>query len=235
MKKWFCLLLLLLAPVLVQATPEKTQQVKPQTVEGVLTQYLVRQSQRLPHVDLRFKSIALPQPFKVPAGRLEHQVIPAKPGVIGSRRVTLLSRVDGRTVSNQSIRIELEALARVAVANATLRRGTMLGADNVSLRYQDISRLEKPIFSLDEIVGKRLKRSVRLGEPLERHRVEFPPVVKRGDRVVIRAQSAGLLLTAAGEARQDGRSGETIRVRNSSSQKTILCRVVAPGQVKVEL
>lgn len=235
MKRWLGLLLLLLVPVVVQAAPEKTQQVEKQEVERVLTEYLVRQSQRLPHVDLRFKSIALPQPFKLPAGRLEHQVIPAKPGVIGSRRVTLLSRVDGRTVSNQSIRIELEALARVAVATATLRRGTLLDAEDVSLRYQDISRLDKPIFSLEEIVGKRLKRSVRLGEPLERHRVEFPPLIKRGERVVIRAQSAGLLLTAAGEARQDGRSGETIRVRNSSSQKTILCRVVAPGQVKVEL
>jgi flagella basal body P-ring formation protein FlgA len=235
MKQWLGLILLLFVPVLALAASENAQQVDQQEVERVLKQYLKQQSQRLPQVDLRFKSISLAQSFKVPAGRLEHQVIPAKPGVIGSRRVTLISRVDGRTVSNQSVRVELEALAEVAVATAALRRGTLLDADDVSLRYQDISRLDKPIFAIDEIVGKRLKRSVRLGEPLQRHRVEFPPVVKRGDRVVIQAQSAGLLLTAAGEARQDGRSGETIQVRNSSSQKTILCRVVAPGQVKVEL
>ena len=42
------------------------------------------------------------------------------------------------------------------------------------------------------------------------------------------------MLTAAGEAKQDGRTGEAIRVMNSNSRKEILCQVVAPGLVKVE-
>jgi flagella basal body P-ring formation protein FlgA len=43
-----------------------------------------------------------------------------------------------------------------------------------------------------------------------------------------------LLMSAAGEAQQDGRAGETIRVLNSSSRKEVLCRVIGSSHVQVE-
>ncbi len=239
MRYLLCLFLLLLTPLTVygasQSAVAKTAQlIDQQEMEQIFDDYLAEQSMLLPNVDLRFKSLALPDSYKVPAGRIAHQVIPAKPGVIGSRRMTLMTRVDGRIISNQSVRVKLEALAEVAVITETLRRGAILDSGDVELRYQDISRLKAPIFSLEDVIGKRLKRSARLGRPLQRQQVEFPPVIKRGERVVIQAHSRGLMLTAAGEARQDGRNGEAIRVMNSNSRKEILCQVIAPGLVKVE-
>ncbi len=239
MKYLFCLLLILSTPLMVYGATSHpldkvSQLIDQREMEQVLKDYLAEQSDLLPHTELRFKSLVLPDPYRVPHGRIEHQVIPARPGVIGSRRMALLTRVDGRISSNQSVRVELEALAEVAVASNTLRRGKILAATDIELQTQDISRLKEPIFIADELIGKRLKRSIRLGEPLQRNQVEFPPVIKRGQRVVIQAHSRGLMLTAAGEAKQDGRTGEAIRVMNSNSHKEILCQVVAPGLVKVE-
>ena len=239
MKYLLCLFLILSTPLMVygatqQSAAKTSQLIDQQEMKQILSGYLAEQSTLLPHVDLRFKSIALPESYKVPAGRITHQVIPAKPGTIGSRRMTLMTRVDGRILSNQSVRVELEALAEVVVITGTLRRGTILDGGDVELRYQDITRLKAPIFSVADVIGKRLKRSVRLGESLQRNQVEFPPVIKRGERVVIQARSQGFMLTAAGEAKQDGRTGEAIRVMNSNSRKVILCQVVAPGLVKVE-
>lgn len=238
MKYLLCLLLILSTPLMVHgnqnAPAHAAQLIDHQEMEQVLGDYLAEQSELLPHVELRFASLVLPDPYEVPQGRIDHQVVPAKPGVIGSRRFTLLTRVDGQIISNQSIRVELEALAEIAVAAGSLRRGQVLGSGDIELRYQDISRLKEPVFATDEIVGKRMKRSVRLGEPLQKQQVEFPPLIKRGERVVIEARSRGLLLSAAGEAKQDGRAGEAIRVMNSSSNREILCQVVAPGLVKVE-
>ncbi len=239
MKYLLCLLLILTTPIMVygatqQPAAKASQLIDQQDMEQILGDYLTEQSALLPHVDLRFKSITLPDPYQIPAGRVTHQVIPAKPGVVGSRRMTLMTRVDGQIVSNQSVRVELEALAEIVVAAGVLRRGAVLDSGNVELRYQNISRVKNPIYSMTEIVGKRLKRSVRLGEPLQRNQVEFPPVIKRGERVVIQAQRQGLTLSAAGEAKQDGRTGEAIRVMNSNSRKEVLCQVVAPGLVKVE-
>lgn len=227
--------LLLLLPALGLAQPGTAeQQIDPQEIERQLNDFLADQSERLPHIELRFTSIDLPKPFKVPAGQIEYQVIPARPAVIGSTRVTLLTRVDGQMADNRSIRVELEALAEILIAADNLRRGEVISPDKVSVVQQDISRLKNPLFDGEEIYGKRLKRSLRLGQPLLRKQVEFPPLIKRGDRVVIQAQRGGLMLTAAGEAKEDGRTDETIRVINLGSRKVVLCRVVEASLVKVE-
>lgn len=240
MKYLLGLFLILSTPLLAyglspQPAAQSDQRVDHRVMEQLLNDYLAEQSDLLPHVDLRFKSMVLPEPYRVAKGRIDHQLIPAKPSIIGSQRVALLTRVDGQIASNQSIRIEVEALADIVVCAGTLRRGEILNAADVELRYQDISRVKDPIFSLEEVIGKRLKRSVRLGEPLQQMQVEFPPVIKRGERVTIQVESQGLMLSATGEAKQDGQVGETIQVMNSNSHKDILCQVVAPGLVKVEL
>lgn len=235
MRSLLLIVVLLLLPVLGSAQPAAAeQQIGPEEIEQVLNDFLADQSERLPHIELRFKTLALPDPFMVPAGQVEYQVIPANPDVIGSRRVTLLTRVDGQVADNRTIRVELEALAEILIAADNLRRGAVISADNIRYLQQDISKLKEPLFDADEIYGKRLMRSLRLGQPLLRKQVEFPPLIKRGDRVVIQAQRGGLTLTAAGEAKQDGMAEETIRVTNLSSNKVVLCRVVDSGLVVVE-
>jgi flagella basal body P-ring formation protein FlgA len=238
MKYLFCLLLIFSGPWLAYAVPQPEPStsivIDQKEMRQIIDDYLVEQSTLLPHVHFRLTSISLPKPYKIPAGRITHQVIPAKPGVLGSRHLTLLTRVDNQVVSNQSIRIRLEALADIAVFTGTFRRGDILDNEDVELRCADITRLKEPIFSLNDIVGKRLKRTVRLGEAVQKKQIEFPPVIKRGERVVIQVRGHGLMLTAAGEAKQDGRSGESIRVINSQSHREVLCRVVASGLVTVE-
>ena len=87
---------------------------------------------------------------------------------------------------------------------------------------------------MDELVGKKLKRSLRQGTPVDRGTVDFPPMVARGELVTIILRHGSMELSARGEARQDGQAGETIRVRNIGSERDILGRVVAPGVIEVE-
>lgn len=211
-----------------------TQLIDRQALQQLFDDFLAENSAKLPGVELRFSHLDLPEPYEVPQGRIEQQLIPAKPGVIGSRRITLLTRVDDQVVANLSVRVELEALAEVVVANNNLKRGTLLAPEDVSLQQRDISSLRDPLFSIAEVTGQRLKRTLRLGQPLSQRQIDFPPLIKRGERVEIQAQHAGLLVTAVGESRQDGNRGDSIRVVNSNSRRELLCRVVAPGLVSVE-
>lgn len=206
-----------------------------QEMQQILDDFLTEQSALLPQVELRLTAVQFPAPYKVPAGRIEHQLIAARPGVLGSRRISFMTRVNDQIVSNQSIRVEIEAMAEIAVAKESLRRGTRLTDNLIEMRYQDISRLSEPIFDGADAVGKIVKRTVRLGEPLQGQQLEYPPLVKRGERVVIEVQHAGMTLSAVGEARQDGREGESIRVINTGSSREVISRVVAPGLVRVEL
>jgi flagella basal body P-ring formation protein FlgA len=49
---------------------------------------------------------------------------------------------------------------------------------------------------------------------------------------VIQVKQPGLAITAMGEALQDGRTNEYIKVRNVDSQKTLLARVNQDGTVE---
>ena len=171
MRTLLTIIILLVAnvPALAKAAPaagSAEQLIDQQEIRQVLNDYLAEESDRLPQVELTLNSVSLPKAFTVPQGHIEHQVIPAKPGVIGSRRVTLLTRVDNQAVSNKSIRIELSALAEVVVATANLRRGDTLDQSNTDLQKQDISKIKQPIFNPEDVYGKQLKRSLRLGQPL---------------------------------------------------------------------
>ncbi|WP_291316433.1 flagellar basal body P-ring formation chaperone FlgA [Desulfuromonas sp.] len=206
----------------------------PDRIEQILQAYLEEHREELPPASVRFRSLTLPDPFTLPAGRLSTQVIPSDPAILGSRRFTLIFRVDGRVVKNLSLRAELEALAPVVVAASDLRRGAELSRDDIVLSERNLVDLREPCFDPEELLGKRLRRSVRAGVPVSRGTVEFPPMVRRGETITISAARGALRLTALGEARQDGREGEFVRVRNNSSRKEIQCRVVAPGLAEVE-
>lgn len=58
-----------------------------------------------------------------------------------------------------------------------------------------------------------------------------PPVVKRGDPVLIHAGGSGFRITAEGVAEQDGRVGAHIRVRNSGTGGTLRAVVESGGNV----
>ncbi len=200
----------------------------------ILEDYLEDQQSRLPGVVIRLRDPQFPRPFVLPPGAISHQIIPSNPKVIGSTRFTVIFRIDGQTVKNLSVRGGVEAIAPVVVAAVDLPRGAVLSEIDLSLVEQDIARLKNPVFDPDEVIGKKLKRGLRMGRPLDRAAVEFPPMIKRGDLVTIILKSGKLEMTALGEARQNGLEGETIRVKNKNSNRTILGRVVAPGTVVVE-
>ena len=189
---------------------------------------------RLPHIIFEFIPHSLPDTIILPVGTLQVDVIPAVKIIVGSRSFTLIYRVDGRTIKNLAVRGRLTANSEVVVVQQPLRRGTIISAADVDLVSLDISKVHDPLFDLLDVVGKRVARSMRTGQIVERKNIEFPPVIKKGDFVRIIAQRGSMVLTASGVARQDGRMNEVVRVQNSSSQKEVRGRVIGPSQVRVE-
>jgi len=208
--------------------------IRGQEVEKIVQEYLRERARELPVTELSFTPDDLPHPFTVPHGELEHKVIPSHDEVIGSLYFTVRFRVDGKLAGNVTVRGELEANAPVVVASRELDRGTVLSQDDLEVRESEISRSKKPITSLRKAVGMRLKRSLDSGEILQSQEMERPVLVQRGEVVTMEASKGQLILTAKGVARSRGKKGETIKVRNTGSQREILCKVVGSGRVRVE-
>lgn len=209
--------------------------ITPGRIEEIIARYLADNSHRLPDADLRFLPKSLPLPFAIPEGEYQCEVYPSSPGILKSSRFSLIFKVDGRVAKNMSVVGRVEAIAPVAVAAVPLKRDQLLKETDILIRQVDIATLSGTSDSLADYAGKRLKRNLKAGEPLNLAEVEAPPIIFRGERVKIIIKKGKMQLTATGMARSNGCLNQLIRVQNTSSNKVIMARVSAPGLVKVML
>ncbi len=209
--------------------------IEAEDIQLAIDDYLQKRSDSLPAAEYSFVPRELPLPFFIPTGELEVEVIPADPKVIGSRRFSLVYKVDGKIVKNISVRGKLKAMAQVAILTQNVKRGEILHPDMVEMKTKDLSRLRTPCTNLREVLGKRLTRSLRTGSVLDMSSIDFPPLIVKGQLVKILINQNGMHLTATGIASMNGKQDQIIRVMNSGSRKIILCRVAAPGIVEVQI
>lgn len=209
--------------------------INPADIEESITAYLESRSGDIPTADYLFTPRELPLPFIIPSGQLSVDVIPATPNVLGSKRFSLVYKIDDKTVKNVSIRGKLEAMAQVAVLTQNVKRGAILNPTMVQLQTKDLSKLRTPCTNLREVLGKKLTRSLRTGSVLDLSSIDFPPLIRKGQLVKMVVNHNGMLLTATGIASMNGKQDQIIRVINSGSRKEIFCRVAAPGLVEVQI
>ncbi len=209
--------------------------INPVDLEEEIAAYLEERSGDIPAADYSFIPRELPLPFVIPTGKLSVDVIPATPNVLGSRRFSLVYKIDNKIVKNVSIRGKLEAMAPVAILTRNVKRGAILNPTMVQLQTKDLSKLRSPCTNLREVLGKKLTRSLRTGSVLDLGSIDFPPVIRKGQLVKMVVNHNGMLLTATGIASMNGKQNQIIRVINSGSRKEIFCRVAAPGLVEVQI
>lgn len=102
----------------------------------------------------------------------------------------------------------------------------------VTLRDDQVGR--NVILDPGRLIGMSPKRPIQAQRPIRLAEVQTPVLVEKGSRVTITLNAPYLKLTATGRALEDGGKGETIRVQNTQSSKTIDAVVVATGHVSVE-
>ena len=149
--------------------------------------------------------------------------------------VTVQVRVvaGGRDMGVRDIPFRLKFEVRQAVTSKEIPQGAILTAENVKIEKRVSERPEpsdwRPPYGL---VAARL-----LAADLEIHAdmVDAPQpsiLVRRNEAVMIRIQRPGLMVTAMGTSLQEGRAGESVKVRNADSNRIIVCKVNADGTVE---
>ncbi len=207
----------------------------PTYILAQISDFLRSHQDDLPQADISFIPKKLPLPFILPMGKLVIEVLPSNSSILSSSSFSLIFRVDGRVYKNISISGKLKALRPVAIATTTIKKGSLLLPHLVQMQTRDITGLRTPCYTLQEILGKRAKRTIKSGSVINLSKVEFPPLIRKGQLVKIIIQRGDMLLSATGIARMNGKKDQIIRVQNSSSKRLIHCRVAALGIVEVIL
>ncbi len=150
--------------------------------------------------------------------------------------ITVGVRCDGAKPWSLMVQARIQQFIDVVVAARPLGRDLKLAREDIKLSRTDISRLSGGYYaSLNEASGMVLKRSVKAGTVLTTVMLKPAILIKRGEKVIIRAESGSIQVRMEGQAQQAGAKGDIIEVRNLSSRQVIEAEVVSPGVVRVRM
>ncbi len=161
--------------------------------------------------------------------------VEAKSGsaLIGATRFLATIFRQDRIVSRFWVRARIDWLGQVVVATRPMAANERVTDESLTTQEMAMSQLRSPFGEISEVVGKRTKRAIRVGEVLRADNVEVPPTVNRGDMVKVVARGRGIELSLLGRVRQPAHIGETVHVENIGSHRTIYGTLIDPSTVLV--
>ncbi|MBT8368014.1 MAG: flagellar basal body P-ring formation protein FlgA [Deltaproteobacteria bacterium] len=186
--------------------------------------------------DAGIKDIRVTESLRLPGGRITYTVKPSRNNdIMGKIPFTVNFEVNGKFYKRIWAMATVEVFSNVVMTKKPLGRHKPITEDDIELQKLDLAKLPSDVITDPEVVlGQRTRRAIGSQTVLRSNLVEFPPLVKRGDVVVIIVESAGFKITALGQVKKKGRLGDRIPVINFDSKKILYARVVDSNTVKVD-
>ena len=221
-------------PQVVEVTRSSVR-VEEQELKQIVSDFILRNIS-WENETVRIKEIRVPQNVILPKGRVAYKVAaPRSPELMGKCSIAVDFSVNGHLQKKVWATATIEILGSVVVTRKPLGRHKPITEDDIELQTMDLSDLPDGVITdLATVLGKRTRRAIGAQTPLRADLIELPPLVKRGDLVVIVAESNGLKITTLGQVKKRGRLGERIPVINMDSKKILYARVIDSNTVKVD-
>lgn len=168
-------------------------------------------------------------------GKMSYRVINQKgKDFLGTLLLSVIFEVNGEEQKKIFVTADIDVLTEVVVANRPIKRRKLITENDVRLQEMDLADLSSnTIMNLEEVLGKRTKREISPNLVLRTDLIEFPPLIKRGDVVLMIAESDCIRITSIGKAQEEGLRGERIKVENLNSRKQIYAEIIDHNTVKV--
>ncbi len=132
--------------------------------------------------------------------------------------------------------IDVAVFRPVVVAARPLARGEILTEADLIDSELDVTRLNGAYLTdIATAIGQEVRRPLAAQAVVSQQALQPPLLIRRGEAVSIRASGTAMAVHMNGVAMTDGRLGQSIRVRNSSSKRVVDARVVGPGATEVSL
>ena len=137
-----------------------------------------------------------------------------------SKRISLTGRV-------------LEII-RVPVLNRRVKAGNVIREGNIDWIELEARRVRDSfVTDAESLIGQQVVRTLIAGKPVRTRDVRSRVLVAKGSLAMLTLKTNRMLLTVRVLAMGDGGMGETIRVLNTRSKKTIEAIVTGAGHITV--
>ena len=143
----------------------------------------------------------------------------------------------GEKRMNVPVYFDVRPLRTVAVCKVAVARGKAITQQDVAIERRPVETTAQTA-EPECVVGAVARRMIKTGDVVASADLEetaaSPVVVKCKQPVKMIVHLGAMNVVAGGEALQDGRVGQLIRVQNTESKKVVTGRVTANGIVEVE-
>lgn len=210
-------------------------EVGPEKIKGLVSDYISKNLLSA-NSNASIKSIQVSDSLRLPGGRITFRVTaPPNRDMVGQVPFAVNFDVNGKLYKRVWATATIEVLAEVVITKKPLGRHKPITEDDITVVRMDLAKVPSDVITDPEaVLGKRTSRAIGSKTVLRTSLVEFPPLVRRGDVVVIVAETRGLKVTALGQVKKKGALGDLIPVMNFESKKVLHARVLDSNTVKID-
>lgn len=179
--------------------------------------------------------IGRPDDLRAPTGRLElsaRSQLPQPPVTFVASAVTV--RVNGFDYQTLPVTFRVGRYERVVVAARALDPRAVLGAADFRIETRPSVDLPPQVLrEVDPNADLEATRPIAAGEVLTTYLLRSKLAVRRGDTVTLLLEGQGFRIMTLGQAAEDARRGDPVRVLNIASKREVLGTVEKVGTVRV--
>ena len=124
-----------------------------------------------------------------------------------------------KTLKKKKIKPEIKKTYKVIRLNRSLEKNSIIKLDDVDLIKSTIISKNSFFTNKKELVGRKLKKNVKMGQILHPRYLYEKFEVNNGDFISIVSKIGNTSVTVSGEAKGSGNLGDLIKVKNLFSPK----------------
>jgi flagella basal body P-ring formation protein FlgA len=127
----------------------------------------------------------------------------------------------------------IERLEMAAFMVRSIERGALVRRADVEFRPFAGALPRLAVISLDEVIGKEAVQGIRADSLLLANQVRAPLLVRRGERVSVRARAGGITVRTYAIVQQDGALGDLVSVQTVEGKERYSARVSGLRELEV--
>lgn len=129
---------------------------------------------------------------------------------------------------------ESAGVAMVPVTTRALERGIILRRADLDLvPAAKVDGNSAAPLAIEDLIGKEVLRPLPAGQQIFKDVVQSPRLVRRNDKVTIKAVAAGVVITTSGKSLDEGGQGDNILVEELATKEKLVARVTGYQVVEI--
>ena len=216
-------------------TDQRGRAVEMEEVVGILEAYFQRIYPAETH-RIEIKSLRGYEKVVLPPGLSSYEIIlPERVQRGGNISATVLFWVNRQEIKRLKVTARVDIYADVVTVRYPLKRHHVIEAKDLYLTNRNIALFPPDVVTeMSEVLGKRATLSINNNEILRTGMVEVPPIIKKGDRVILLIENPHIKITTFGESKEEGRRGDHVKLINLSSRKEVYGKVLDANTVRID-